>query len=179
MLRNRTLDISTVTDATAEPVTLAEAKAALTIDFPDHDLFITGLIKAARQLLELQLNITIAPKVLKVLFSCDGCYEYRIPYGPVKDITDVTFTYEAGEGVTISNTNYKLIGTDFKLFKGQEGYYTITYNAGYNPAPEAIKQGILKQVAWMYENRGDKSTDGQVNRDVLLMLSGYNKNAWI
>ncbi len=179
MIRNRTLDVSTVTDVITEPVTLEEAKEALTIDFPDHNTLITGLITAARQLLEKQLNITIAPKVLSVYFSCDGCYEYRLPYGPIGDVVSVSFTYEQGEGVSISSDDYKIIGADFKQFKGKQGYYTIQYKAGYNPAPQAIKNGILKQVAWMYENRGDKTTDGVINRDVLLMLSGYNKNSWI
>lgn len=179
MLRNRTLDVSTVTDVVTEPVVLQDVKDFLRVDFADDNALITALITAARQLLEKQLNITIASKVLKVTFSCDGCYEYRIPYGPIEEIETVEFNYEFGETISITSDNYKIIGTDFKLFKGQQGYYTITYKAGYSIAPEAIKQGILKQIAWMYENRGDDAIGGQVNRDVVIMLSGYNKNAWI
>jgi uncharacterized phiE125 gp8 family phage protein len=179
MLRNRTKDVKTVTDVSTEPVTLQEVKDFLKVGFVDDDTIITGMISAARQLLEKQLNISIAPKTLKVAFTHDGCYEYQLPYGPVADVTEAKFKYDAEDTAEIMTTSYTLIGDDFKQFLGRAGWWTLTYAAGYSAAPDAIKQGVLKQVAWMYENRGDGIGSNQVNQDVLFMLSGFNKNAWI
>ncbi|WP_343702697.1 phage head-tail connector protein [Chitinophaga sp.] len=178
MLRNRTKDVKVVTDVTDEPVTLQEAKDFLKISYSDEDALIEGLIMASRQLLEKLLNISIATKTLKATFTHDGCYPYQIPYGPVGNITEAKFQYDAEDG-SITTTDYTLIGEDFKEFKGRAGYWVVTYDAGYTETPEALKQGILKQVAWMYENRGDEGKTGEVNKDVLYMLAGFNKNAWI
>lgn len=179
MLRNRTKDVKVTTDVTAEPVTLEQAKAFLNVNFDDDNAIITGMITGARQLLEKELNISIATKTLKITFTHDGCYNYRIPYGPIGEISEAVYKYDWDDTVDVTTTNYKLIGDDFKQFRGQRGIWTITYAAGYTEPPEAIKQGILKQVAWMYENRGDGLGTSQVNQDVLFMLSGFNKNAWI
>lgn len=179
MLRNRTKDVKIITDVVVEPVTLLEAKAELKVGYADDDAIITRMITAARQLLEKQLNISIAAKTLKVTFTHDGCYEYQLPYGPIGSVTEAKFKYDAEDTTEITTTSYTLIGDDFKQFLGRAGWWAITYAAGYATTPDAIKQGILKQVAWMYENRGDGVGTNQVNQDVLFMLSGFNKNAWI
>lgn len=179
MLRNRTKDVIIVTDADTEPVTLQEVKDFLKVGYSDDDALITGMITAARQLLEKQLNISIVGKTLKITFTHDGCYDYQLPYGPIGEVTDAKFKYDPEETSEITTTDYTLLGFDFKRFLGRSGWWTLTYAAGYTTVPEAIKQGILKQVAWMYENRGDGVGTGQVNQDVLYMLSGFNKNTWI
>ncbi|WP_343692768.1 head-tail connector protein [Chitinophaga sp.] len=176
MLRTRTKDITVLTDVASEPVTLQEAKDFLKVSYSDDDDIITGMITAARQLLEKQLNISFAPKSLQATFSLGDCSEYVIPYGPVTEVTEVKFRYEWDDTMNITTTKYTVEG---QTFRGQEGYYTIKYDAGYANCPDAIRQGILKQVAWMYENRGDSTGAGQVNPDVLYMLSGYNQNSWI
>lgn len=163
----------------AEPVTLDQAKAFLNVGFDDDNDIITAMITGARELLEREMNISIAPKTLKVTFTHDGCYNYSIPYGPIGDLTEAVYKYDWDDTVDVTTTDYKLIGDEFKQFRGQTGIWAITYTAGYITTPEAIKQGILKQVAWMYENRGDGLGSNQVNQDVLFMLSGFNKNSWI
>lgn len=179
MLRNRTKDVKIVTDVVTEPVSLVDAKAFLKVGYADDDAIITSMIKSARQLLEKMLNISIAAKTMKVTFTHDGCYEYQIPYGPVGAISEAKFKYDVEDTAEITTTSYTLIGDEFKQFKGNSGWWTITYAAGYATAPDAIKQGILKQIAWMYENRGDNAGNGQVNPDVKYMLSGFSKNTWI
>lgn len=179
MLRNRTKDVTIVTDADTEPVTLQEVKDFLKVGYSDDDMLISGMITAARLLLEKQLNISIMPKTLKVTFTHDGCYDYQLPYGPIGDITGAKFKYDPEDTAEITTDSYTIIGNEFKRFLGAAGWWTLTYAAAYSEVPDALKQGILKQVAWMYENRGDGVGTGQVNQDVLYMLSGFNKNTWI
>ena len=181
MLRNRTKDIKFEEDALnlVEPVSLNSAKAFLKINFDDDDYIIQGMIRSARELLEKQLNISITPKTVTATFTHDGCFEYPIPYGPVGEVISAQFQYCEEETVAISTSNYKVLGSEFKMFKGTAGWWTLEYKAGYDYPPQAIRDGMLKQVAWMYENRGDVAGAGQVNPDVLYMLSVYNKNTWI
>lgn len=178
-LRNRIKDVQITEDVATEPLALQEVKDFLKVGHTDEDDLITALIPAARQLLEKQLNISIASKTLKVTLTHDGCYAMALPYGPIGEVTEAKFSYDLCDNVTISSTGFTLIGNEFKQFKGREGWWTLTYDAGYAEAPQVIKQGMLKQIAWMYENRGDVAGNGQINPDVLYMLSGYNKNAWV
>ncbi|MGE7777376.1 phage head-tail connector protein [Chitinophaga sp. NPDC101104] len=179
MIRNRIKDVKELTSPSAEPVTLQEAKDFLRVSFDDDDAVITGMLTGARQLLEKRLNIFLAVRPLKVTFSHDGCYPLQLPYGPIGEITESTFRYDWDDTVIITTSQYTVIGDEFKQFKGAPGWWTLTYNAGYQVAPEALKQGILKQVAWMYENRGDTTKTGELNTDVLYMLAGYDKNRWL
>lgn len=179
MLRNRLSDVSIYADVTAEPIDLATVKDFLRVSYTDDDILITSMITAARQLLELELNLSIAQKTLLITFTHDGCNWFDIPYGPVGDILDVSNSYAEGSSISFASTDYKVIGTDFKRFKSTRGYYTMKYNAGYAVLPNAIKQGMLKQIAWMYENRGDQASTGEINQDVRNILAVYSKNSWI
>ncbi|WP_126244342.1 head-tail connector protein [Chitinophaga rhizosphaerae] len=179
MIRNRIKDVVELAAPAQEPVSLQEVKDFLRVSFADDDAVISGMITGARQLLEKRLNIFLAVRSLKVTFSHDGCSAIALPYGPVGNITASTFKYDLDDTLTITTSTYTIIGDQFKQFKGAAGWWTITYDAGYVTAPEALRQGVLKQVAWMYENRGDTAKTGQLNTDVLYMLAGYDKNAWI
>ncbi|QJB39732.1 phage gp6-like head-tail connector protein [Chitinophaga oryzae] len=177
MLRNRIVDKKATTTGTTEPVALQDAKNFLRVSFDDDDNLIQNQLKAARELLEKHLNISIISKEVTVVFSHDG-YNFQLPAGPVGEVSSASFGYEPDD-VVITSSNYRVIGQEFKSFRGTPGYWTVKYTAGYSEVPEAIRQGILKQVAWMYENRGDVSTTGQINTDVLYLLSAYNKNTWL
>lgn len=181
MLRNRIIDIKVETAGVmvTEPVSLEDAKNFLKIGFDDDNLLIQRLIIASRELLENQLNLSIVKKNVQLLFSHDGCNLYPLAVGPIGVITEAKFSYHYPDDLVITTENYKIIGMEFKSFKGSAGYWTLKYDAGYTEVPQAISQGILKQVAWMYENRGDMTSVGTINPDVLYLLSAYNKNTWI
>lgn len=181
MLRNRIIDIKVETAdvVVEEPVSLEDAKIFLKIGFDDDNTLIQRLITASRELLENQLNLSIVKKNVQLLFSHDGCNLYPLAFGPIGTITEAKFSYNYPDDLTITTDNYKIVGLEFKSFKGSAGYWTLTYDAGYTDTPQAICQGILKQVAWMYENRGDMTSVGTINPDVLYLLSAYNKNTWI
>src|SRR3954468_21127146 len=86
---NLVLDIAFSDEATAEPVTLSEAKAWLKIDVADEDLLVTDLITAARLECEAFLNISLITRTVTAFLQI-GLDEIRLPYGPVKEITSVT-----------------------------------------------------------------------------------------
>lgn len=172
------LEVKIVTDveSSAEPVTLAEAKAFMVVDstYTADDTLITSLIKTARGLLEKYTELSFAPKVLKCF--TDKSY-LNIPYGPINEVTSVVDQ----DDTEITDDNYTLRGLDFKkIYMGctnsQAFYpmgggeprfdisvpgisYTITYDAGYGVEggavlPDALEQAIKEQVNYMYNNRG-------------------------
>ncbi len=63
------LSVVTTVEPASEPITLAEAKAHLRVDFSDEDALILSLITAARQWLERGLNRALITRTLRATFD--------------------------------------------------------------------------------------------------------------
>jgi uncharacterized phiE125 gp8 family phage protein len=59
MIRSSVPRLRLVTDATSEPITLADAKAFCRVDIPDEDALITSLISAARRYVEKETGLAL------------------------------------------------------------------------------------------------------------------------
>lgn len=185
------LEVKIVTDVVTEPVTVAEAKTFMVIDsdYTGDDTLITGLITAARLLLEKHTNLSFAAKTLKCF--TDKSY-LEIPYGPIVSVTNVVNQ----DDEEITSDNYTLKGLDFKriyLGASNSGYfypigggapvleqivtntnYTITYTAGYTTLPETLKLAIKEQVNHMYNNRGEGGN--KLNLSAKILADSYSRN---
>ena len=142
---------------------------------------ITELIKTARAQCEGYLCISMISKtVTSILNNSLGAVE--LPYGPV-----VTFTSLTDEnGTAIVAADYTLRGLDFKyLVSPYNDYMTAIYAAGYTTLPVNLKTGLLQQIAWLYENRGDSKENmfkarvdnntGQISPMALATLQPYRR----
>lgn len=132
-----------------EPVSLAEAKEYLRIDFSDDDTLITSLITSARQKCEKILGLVLVDTTVKALYKNNGTI-VELFYGPIKSDED---------GIPIItgfDDSDSIKGWDGNVWiESQQHELNLTYDSGWEETPDWAKNAILKQVAWDYENRGD------------------------
>jgi hypothetical protein len=155
-------DVKTTAQPTTWPVTLAEVKAHLHITDTDNDTQLTALYKQVTKEVEGYCGIAIGTQTKVWTFDFCAGVERTIPYGPVASITTVEQKTAINNYVAlVVNTSYELSGESIKsinVFTG--GRCKITYVTGTDPVDEDLKLGILNEVAYRYENRGDEKKDG-------------------
>lgn len=168
-----------------EPITLAQAKTHLRVDFTDDDTYITSLITQARRVIENWCCISIVPKSWTM--GIDLIAAVELPYGPVLNPASVVLTDNLGN--VVDSTAYKVQGNAYPKILPLGFWYfdaTITYNAGYaaNTVDQDLITGILQQMAFMYENRGDGTDQRRgVNPGVAeyarITVEPYRRYQWL
>ena len=138
-----------------EPVTLAEAKEWLKVDFDETDNEITGLITAARIVCERYANLSFVPHSLAV----------RV----VNALGRVALPYWA-QGAEITPENEELTIT-------MQGRYVVSplgeFNVTYDTVPVVSymqKTAIKQQLLWMFNNRGDALDDKGMSPAAMAIL---------
>jgi hypothetical protein len=145
------LQVDPITDIASEPVTLAEAKAFMQVDYDDYDSLITDLIKMSRQASEQNTGLAYGEKVIQVTGNVDD--ERIYPIQPVPKDSDVTWSGESTDGTT-----------DYRYKAG----YGITDETG--TLPEPLRQAILQRVATAFAKRD--------NRDEAMALAVQSSQAY-
>ena len=156
------------------PVSLAEAKAHLRIDFTDDDTLISALIDAATAHVDGYTGILARALVTQTWRQdfCDwpGDRVLRLPLAPVASVQSVKYFDSANTEITVSETgNYALLEdargpyikftSDFAapaLFDERDDRIGVTFVAGYGGAaevPAAIRAAVLLIVGDLYKNR--------------------------
>jgi uncharacterized phiE125 gp8 family phage protein len=101
--------LSLITGPASEPVTLAEAKAWSRVEIDDDNDLLTGLIVAARALVEARARITVVNQTRELVLSGDdvptGSDVVRLPRGPLVSVTSAKY-YTGGVLTTWSSANY-------------------------------------------------------------------------
>jgi len=153
---------SIATAPTAEPVTLADAKAHLRIvagDTSEDAAIITPLITAAREYCENITGRALAPQTIEA-------YPERLddiivlPRPPVVSVTSVKYTDADGTETTMDAGNYIVDKVGGRIAFRTKPTFTpavvnpvkITYEAGTTP-PKTIRQAMLLLIGHWYENR--------------------------
>lgn len=167
-----------VTAATSEPVTTAEAKRRLHVDFADDDADIDLLIKSARDHIEKYCNVRFASQTVEM--KCDGfCDLERLPEAPVSSVTSIKYIDSDGAEQTVAATVYELRadGLEAAIITkyGQQwppiqlgSRITVTAVVGYTEAPAAVKHAALLWIADAYENRENAKLEDWTALDALL-----------
>lgn len=155
-------------EPTVEPLTLAEAKEHLRVDFDDEDILISSLITAAREVVENQTGRALINRT--VCFGYDGfeC-EFKPIFPPLQSVSSITYVDLNGVEQTLSPDTYKVdkmsdparitaaYNKSFPYSRCENGSVKITAVVGYGPdasyVPKTIKQAMLLLIAHLYENR--------------------------
>jgi hypothetical protein len=164
----------------ALPVTVAEAKSWINQPFAEDDTMIEAMLTATRQYIEDKCNISIGQQTHVVQLSTDGERGRFVPSQPMISLDSVEYTncdclaYEPATAGT-----YSTIGEmgDFVQFKGQAGYWRLTYVCGYKTLPESLKAVVKSVFMSMYEQRGDSSWS--VPAWIKDQMKQFSRKSWV
>jgi uncharacterized phiE125 gp8 family phage protein len=153
-----------------EPVTLAEAKAALEIasSTTDHDALLERLIEEARETVEHDTGIVGCTRTFVEKFdNWPDCW-IELRRRPVTSVTSITYVDTAGTTQTWTATEYVLdtyrvtpairlaYSKTWPTLRGDESGIIVTYVAGYATratVPQSFRQACLLRVASMFDDR--------------------------
>jgi len=148
-----------------EPILSADVKSWLKVDFSDEDSLISSLITQVREIAEEFTGLSLVQKTIEYFEGDEDilCDWIRLPYPEHNEITEVLV-----DGVEV--TDYLSTGLTQKLIKivsfsetdisdkGLKVTYTTTGNC-----PSGVKVAMLKEIASIYEHRGNAFEGGLVN----------------
>lgn len=155
------------TAATADPVSVVEAKAHLRVTDTADDNYIGTLIAAATQWAQ---TVTGRQLVTATWFWHGDGFPSQIvlPYPPLQSVTEITYYDSANALQVLSEDAYEVStayepaviqpvsGQAWPSTYSRQDAVRVEYVAGYGPAaavPAGIKQAILLLVGHWYENR--------------------------
>lgn len=162
--------LACVTAPTAQPVTLAEAKLHLRVDFDDDDDLISSLIVAATQRFDGRdgVGFWLMPQVWRLSLDAFPPWQIDLPGLPVRSIVSITYVDGDGTTQTLAAENYRFdaerypvrvtpaYGLAWPLARAIDGAVKVTFNAGHADAasiPDRIKAGIKLTLGHWYRNR--------------------------
>ncbi len=155
-----------VTQPTAEPVALSEAKAHLRIDSSAEDGVVEALIAAARTDVERRTGRALMPQGWRIaLDKVPASGLVRLAPGPVASVDAVTVYGADGSPEVVSASDYALDTASMparlkfetaiepgRALNGIEIDLTCGY-ASADDVPAPLKQAILLLVAFWFEHR--------------------------
>lgn len=176
-----------VTDPpTAEPISLAEAKAHCRVYGADDDGLLAGYIMAARAHAEVYTRRALMTQTLAL--TIDGGWpddQIVLPKPPLQSVTSITYVDATGAVQTLAADQYRVdttahegfieraYGVSWPSVRRQSRTIVVTYVAGYTQIPEPIRQAMLLLIGHFYENReavnvGNIVTEFPLGVDALL-----------
>lgn len=184
------MPVQLVTGPVEEPITLAEAKNHLRIDYSDDDALIQSQIIAVREYAETATNrafvaqtwkyvLDAFPSVPSQALSWQAAFgQFNLPFPPLQSVTSIVWLDTAGNPTTVSSSDYVVDAASeparVALAYGKSwpsnplqtiAGVQVTYAAGYASAakvPESIKQMVKLLLGSYYQNREDVVLDRRV-----------------
>jgi len=178
---------------TAEPVSLAEAKAWLKVESADDDLLIGALVTAARLTVEAtarRLLLTQGWRLTLDTWPASGIVAVEL--GPVQAVTALRSFDEQGVETSYDPASFQLDRTreparilplgqsapvTGRLVADIEIDLTLGYGSAASDVPQPLRQAMLMLVALWYENRGDQAGDkpGDLPADILALVAPFRR----
>lgn len=144
-------------------VDLETAKLHLRVTEGDEDTLILGYCEAAQASLDGPmgwLGRSIARQTLEVRTNTFSGAEV-LPYGPVLEITSVKYVDPTGIEQSLPAEAYQIddgclipgVGSYWPQVRGDAEGVRVRYEAGFDPAPPAVRQAILLLISHWFRNR--------------------------
>ena len=159
-------DVTTTVEPVSEPITLAQAKNYLKVDFDDDNDLITSLIASARVRLEKYAGVAMSARTLQVVAYVDEFIE--LPYAPLNNIEKVEY-WDNGTWVEMSIGDYYILGTTYKkiyMVANNRMEYRFTYTCGYTTIPQPMITALYKLIADLYDYRESSVEDSKPNSNI-------------
>lgn len=177
-----------ITAPTVEPVSLAEMKADLRVDYSDQDDVISSYITAARIQFERLTGRAFVTQTWEAVFDAFGCREVALDREPVLSVQSVKYDGPDGYEQTLDAGSYDLdnvrepawvisAGGSWPSTMDAVNAVRIRFEAGYGDpedVPMPIRQAIKLQVRdWFDPNDKARKTIGGHLEVSLALLSPY------
>lgn len=178
--------LTRVTDPTAEPVSLAEAKTHLRVDTTADDALIASLVVAAREAIEEISGRSLMTQTWDLVFDAFPDAPFTVPRPPLASVTHITYTDKDGNESTFASANYVVdtnsepgrvaLATDAEWPSTTLypiGAVVVRFVAGYGNAgdvPERYLQALKLVIGHWYENREAIATTGAMPKEMPLAV---------
>lgn len=161
------MGLSIVTPPTAEPVTLAEAKAQCRVKHSDEDALIQQLTVAATRHIERTLSLALMARTYRLTLD-QFADSIELPRGPVQSVTSVEYLDADGVSQALPSNYYStdLVSPSAWLVRNRDSSWptvldgvnavSVTYIAGFDELPAEyadLKHAILLLIGHWYANR--------------------------
>lgn len=168
------MSLRRIADAASEPVTVAEAKAALDYGRDDRDTYIAGLIKAARIAAENELWRSLVTQQWELTRDTFPLAGIRLDYPPLVSVQSVQYLdATTGAVTTLSAASYVVdaatepgwiqpaFGFDWPATYAEINAVRIRFIAGTEVAdvPQSLKLWIIANVGHWLENKEASTPD--------------------
>lgn len=171
----RSLPVKT-TEPTAEPVSASEAAAHCHVDAHDDDGTFSGLIKAAREMVELDARLALMTQTHTLYLDCFPAWAIELRTHPVVSITSVTYLNSTGVSTVLSSALYRLNEnskpailtpaygqtwpTTYPVAEAVEIAFVCGYTSAAN-VPEIAKLAMKLLIGHWFRNRESVGTVGE------------------
>jgi uncharacterized phiE125 gp8 family phage protein len=155
--------LKTVSPSTGLPISLADVKNHLRIDFDDDDERLINLIEVARDFIEAETQVALNAQTWDEVLPCFPSKEIELPISPLQSVTSVTYYNASNVSTVWGSSNYyviqptKIPGTIHAVSTYPPTYdrpdaVTIRFVAGSTATPNNAKHLIRLLVAHWNEN---------------------------
>jgi uncharacterized phiE125 gp8 family phage protein len=159
------------------PMSLSEAKAHLRVIDDSENDYITGLIRAASDMIERDTGLVLRQRAASVTFDGWSTNDRtRLPLwrGPVVSVTSVAYDDEVGAEQVLAANQYRVRsfagaswivpanGVTWPAVEVGIGTVRVTYQAGYasnEAVPASLRHAALLLIGHWYENREAVNSD--------------------
>lgn len=172
-----------------DPVTLNEIKKQLNLSFEtsgsytftDDDDYILSLVSLATSMVESYIGQSIRGNTITATLrnDCGGLVLPMTPYSSVTTATDADGN-DISADIDLSGGIYPILKapvTDEINIVYQAGWYLIGTNS-YGKLPAEIKQAIIEEATWRYNNRGSEDA-GLGSKQAKSLLSSHIRKSWL
>ena len=138
---------------------LQKVKDYLIVSHDDDDAMITGLIDSVCAALSDATKRPYIPSDIVFYMEVNKA-DVLLPRLPIASITTVSKRTGSNTYEDLTSDQYEFLGDS--LILEETGIMVVTYSGGYaiGELPNALEIAALAEIAYRYENRGDKAIAG-------------------
>jgi uncharacterized phiE125 gp8 family phage protein len=174
------MQLTEITTAASEPITLDALKLALKLEHEDDDTHLENCLKAARVTLEKRLDMAFVARDFRLTLD-QWSTKIVLPVSPVSTILSINVTNADLTQTLIPPALYMLVNDRllFYAYPIDPGIkfagISIDFTAGFVDVPADLKQAVMMLAVHYYENRGVLGHFAHLPENIAVLIQPYKK----